>query len=59
MSKIQEIILEPTKITVGSTFKLKIKIKAIKYLTYKEMKAKTYKYYKAYKYKSLKGVLNG
>lgn len=56
MSKIQEIILEPTKITVGSTFKLKIKIKAIKYLTYKEMKAKTYKYYKVYKYKNLKGA---
>jgi hypothetical protein len=54
MSKIQEIILEPTKITVGSTFKLKIK--TINYLTYKEMKTKTYKYFKDYRYKNLKGA---
>lgn len=36
MQKITEIIVEPTKITVGSTFKLKIK--AIRYMTCKEMK---------------------
>lgn len=44
MSKIQEIIVEPTKVQVGSTFKLKIK--AIKYLTYNELKTKSYSYYK-------------
>lgn len=53
MSKIQEIIVEPTKVQVGSTFKLKIK--AIRYLTYKEMKNKNYSYYKNYKYKDIKG----
>ena len=54
MSKIQEIIVEPTKVQVGSTFKLKIK--AINYLIYKEVKTKSYKYYKNYKYKDLKGA---
>lgn len=54
MSKIQEIIVEPTKVQVGSTFKLKIK--AINYLIYKEVKTKNYKYYKNYKYKDLKGA---
>lgn len=38
MSKIKEIILEPQKIFVGSTFKLKIK--AIRYMTCEEMKNK-------------------
>jgi hypothetical protein len=52
--KIQEIIVEPTKVKVGSTFRLKVK--AINYLTYKEMKTKKYKYYKSYKYKNLKGA---
>ncbi len=28
MSKIQEIIVEPNKIVVGSTFKLKVKVNA-------------------------------
>lgn len=51
MSKIQEIIVEPIKVQVGSTFKLKIKV--IKYLTYKEMKTKNFKYFKNYKYKDL------
>ncbi len=54
MSKIQEIIVEPNKIVVGSTFKLKVKV--INYLTYKEMKTKNYKYFKNYKYKNLKGA---
>lgn len=54
MSKIQEIIVEPSKIIVGSTFKLKVK--TINYITYKEMKSKTYKYFRDYKYKDLKGA---
>ena len=54
MSKIQEIIVEPTKVQVGSTFKWKIK--GINYLRYKEMKTKNYKYFKNYKYKDLKGA---
>lgn len=53
MSKIKEVIVEPDKIYVGSTFKLKIK--AIRYLTYAEMKSKTYSYFKTSKYKNLKG----
>ena len=44
MPKIQEIIIEPTK------------IKVIKHLIYKEIKTKTYKYFKSYKYKDLKGA---
>lgn len=54
MSKIQEIIVEPTEVRVGSTFKLKLRV--INYITYKEMKTKNYKYYKSYKYKDLKGA---
>ena len=54
MSKIQEIIVEPNRIEVGSTFKLKVRV--INYLTYKEMKTKNYKYFKDYKYKDLKGA---
>lgn len=54
MSKIIETIVEPDKIEVGSTFKLKVRV--IKYLTYKEMKTKNYKYFKDYKYKDLKGA---
>ena len=54
MSKIQEIIVEPSKIAVSSTFKLKVRV--INYLTYKEMKTKNYKYFKDYKYKDLKGA---
>lgn len=55
MSKIQEIILEPSKIYVGSTFKLKIK--AIRYTTYEELKAnnKTYEQLKDFEYSNLKG----
>ncbi len=36
MSKIKEIIVEPSKVFVGSTFLLKIK--AIRYVTYQELK---------------------
>lgn len=54
MSKIQEVIVEPEKVSVGSTFKLKVRV--INYLTYKEMKTKNYKYFKDYKYKDLKGA---
>ena len=39
MSKIKEIIVEPQKVFVGSTFKLKIK--ATRYMTCEEMKTKT------------------
>lgn len=53
MSKIIETILEPSKIYAGSNFLLKIK--AIRYLTYKEMQIKNYIYYKSYTYKDLKG----
>lgn len=54
MQKIQEIILEPDKIRVGSTFRLKVK--AINYLTYKELKSQNYNYFKDYEYKDVKGV---
>lgn len=54
MSKIQEIIVEPNKVKVGSTFKLKVRV--INYITYKEMKTKSYRYFKNYKYKNLKGA---
>ena len=53
MAKINEIIIEPSKIYVGSNFKMKIK--AIRYATYNELKNKTYNYSKKFKYKDLKG----
>ncbi len=53
MNKIVEVILEPSKIEVGSMFK--IKIKAIRYATYNELKNKTYNYIKKFKYRDLKG----
>ena len=40
-NKIKEIIVEPSKVYESSTFKLKIK--AIRYMTCKEMKTKTCK----------------
>ena len=52
-TKIIEKITEPAKITVGSTFLLKIK--AIRYSTYDELKEKTYNQNKAYTYAELKG----
>ena len=55
LSKIIEKIVEPSKITVGSTFLLKIK--AIRYLTYEEIKTKpkTYEELMSYTYSKLKG----
>lgn len=52
-TKIIEKITEPAKITVGSTFLLKIK--AIRYLTYAEVKTKAYNEIKTYTYAELKG----
>ena len=52
-NKITEIILEPSKIFAGSTFRLKIK--ATRYATYNEIKAKTYNQLKTYTYADLKG----
>ena len=52
-NKIIEIITEPNKIYVGSSFKLKIK--AIRYATYNEVKTKTYNQIKSYTYNQLKG----
>ena len=54
MSKIIEKIIEPSRIEVGSTFKLKIK--AIRYATYQEIKNKlTYNSLNNYTYGQLKG----
>lgn len=55
MSKIIETVIEPSKVVVGSIFK--IKIKAIRYATYKELKTKqkTYNDLKSFTYKDLKG----
>ena len=52
-SKIKEIIVEPNKIYVGSTFKLKIK--AARYTTYNELRKIDYFYAKTFKYGQLKG----
>lgn len=52
-TKIKEIVLEPTKIFVGSTFK--IKVKAIRGLTYEEMKEIKVKNLKKYKCLELRG----
>lgn len=52
-NKIIEIITEPSKIIVGSTFKLKIK--AIRYMTYEEITAKTYEEVEDYTYSELEG----
>ena len=54
MSKIIEKIIEPSRIEVGSIFKLKIK--AIRYATYKELKdGFTYTTIQDYTYSELKG----
>ena len=53
MLKIIEKILEPSRIEVGSTFKLKIK--AIRYLTYAELKEQTISKMKQYTVAELKG----
>lgn len=52
--KITEVQVEPSKVEVGSTFKLKIK--AIRYATYNEVKTKlTYTTLEEYTYGELKG----
>ena len=54
MSKIKEIILEPSRIEVGSTFMLKIK--AIRSATYYELKTRlNYTTIQNYTYGELKG----
>lgn len=54
MNKIIEKIVEPSKIEVGSVFLLKIK--AIRYLTYKEIKEnKTYTELKEFTFGQVKG----
>ena len=54
MPKIIEKILEPSRIETGSIFKLKIK--AIRYATYKEVKNKlNYTNIQNFEYKTLKG----
>lgn len=54
MNKIKEILVEPSKVYAGSTFLLKIK--AIRYLTYKEVKENfTYTTVQQYTYGQLKG----
>ena len=54
MSKITEIIVEPSKVVVSSTFKLKVK--AIRYATYGELKTRlTYTTLENYTYGELKG----
>ena len=53
-NKITEIILEPSKIFAGSTFRLKIK--ATRYATYQELKSKeTYNSLKNFHFNELKG----
>lgn len=52
-NKIAEIIIEPTKLYVGSSFRLKVK--AIRYATYNELKPFNYNEVKNYTYKELKG----
>lgn len=53
MNKIVEKILEPSRIEVGSTFKLKIK--AIRYMSYVELKERTVSKIKQYTVADLKG----
>jgi len=54
MQKITEKILEPSRIETGSNFKLKIK--AIRYATYREVKDRlTYTTIEDYQYSQLKG----
>lgn len=53
-NKITEIITEPNKIYVGSTFKLKIK--ATRYITCDEAKTKTCNYMKQFICNEVKGI---
>lgn len=51
--KIKEIITEPSKVEVGSVFKLKIK--AIRYVTYQELATLDYEDVDNYTYGELRG----
>ena len=53
MSKIREIITEPSKMYAGETFK--IKIKAIRYLAYEEIKQLTISKLKEFTVSQVKG----
>lgn len=53
MNKIVEKIIEPSRIEVGFTFKLKIK--AIRYMSYGELKERTISKIKQYTIADLKG----
>lgn len=53
MTKIKEMIVEPSKIFTGSI--LKIKVKVIKHITYGEIKELKISKIKEYKVKQLKG----
>ena len=53
MNKIVEKIIEPSRIEVGFTFKLKIK--AIRYMSYAELKERTVSTIKNYTVATLKG----
>lgn len=52
-NKIKEVIVEPSKMYVGDSFRLKVK--AIRYATYNELKPFNYNEVKNYTYKELKG----
>lgn len=53
MNKIKEIIVEPTKILVGSTFL--VKIKTINSFNYQELSEKSYLEIKKITYSEIKG----
>lgn len=53
-NKIIEVDLEPTPIYTGDRFKLKVK--AIRYLTFNELKTLTFDQVKEYTFGQLKGV---
>lgn len=52
-NKITEIIIEPNPVYLGDTFKLKVK--AIRYVTFDELKTLTYNQVKNFTYGNLKG----
>ena len=52
-NKITEVVLEPTTIYTGDRFKLKVK--AIRYVTYDELKTLTYNQVRNFTWGNLKG----
>ena len=52
-NKIIEYLIEPSKIYAGDTFKLRVK--AIRYVTFDELKELTYNQVKNFTYGNLKG----